>query len=40
MLLLDRIIVATALGAKARLVTADSKIVAFAKSAGLEIFAL
>lgn len=33
----DRLIVATALAAGARLVTADSKTVAFAKSAGLSM---
>jgi PIN domain nuclease of toxin-antitoxin system len=36
----DRLIVATALGAKARLVTADAKIIAFAKAAGLKLVEL
>lgn len=36
----DRLIVATALGAKARLVTADVKILAFAKAAGLSLVEL
>jgi PIN domain nuclease of toxin-antitoxin system len=36
----DRLIVAAAMSSRARLVTADSKIVAFAKDAGLQLFEL
>jgi PIN domain nuclease of toxin-antitoxin system len=36
----DRLIVATALRAKARLVTADAKIIGFAKAAGLSLVEL
>ena len=36
----DRLIVATALRAKARLVTADAKVIAFAKAAGLKLVEL
>jgi PIN domain nuclease of toxin-antitoxin system len=36
----DRIIVATAVESKARFVTADTKIIAFARSAGLEVLEL
>jgi PIN domain nuclease of toxin-antitoxin system len=36
----DRLVVATAMTARARLVTADANVIAFAKSAGLKLVEL